>query len=319
MTSNEFRSRVELATGAPLCAAQIATLQVNVGLCCNQQYRHCHLGASPEATESMAWETMLDVASAVRQASCGVVDITGGAPELNRHIRPFVELLRSRGVAVQLRTNLTAFGLNGCGDLPMFFRDHGVRLVASLPCYQEENVAAQRGDGVYEGSIAGLQRLNELGYGIQPDLPLSLVFNPTGPFLPPLQAELEADYREELKQRFGIVFTHLLTITNMPLGRFHEGLAKRGEAPAYESLLRDSFNPATVDGLMCRHQVSVRWDGMLFDCDFNLALGLPVTERLARHVEEFDAGGLASREIVTGPHCFGCTAGCGSSCAGALV
>jgi radical SAM/Cys-rich protein len=203
--------------------------------------------------------------------------------------------------------------------IPEFFREHNIRLVASLPCYLEENVSTQRGKGVYEKSITAIRQLNTLGYGKDPELPLSLVYNPGGPFLPPPQSMLEEDYRREMDLRFGITFTRLLTITNMPLGRFHKELVRQNQERSYLDLLRKSFNPQTVSGLMCRHQVSIGWDGTLYDCDFNLALGLPVNHGAPDHIKSFRVADLKARRIVTGEHCFGCTAGFGSSCQGALV
>jgi radical SAM/Cys-rich protein len=204
-------------------------------------------------------------------------------------------------------------------DLPEFFRGHEVHVVASLPCYTEENVCSQRGLGVYEKSITAIRRLNALGYGVEPSLPLRLVYNPEGPFLPSPQAALEDDYRRELGDRFGIVFTDLFTITNMPLGRFYKELVRQHQEEAYARLLRASFNRETVSGLMCRHQVSIGWDGTLYDCDFNLALGLPVNHGAPDHIERFEPAALRGRRIVTGQHCFGCTAGAGSSCSGSIV
>jgi radical SAM/Cys-rich protein len=207
----------------------------------------------------------------------------------------------------------------GVQTVPEWFREHGIHLVASMPCYLEENVRAQRGGGVYEKSIEALRKLNALGYGIDPDLPLNLVYNPGGPFLPPDQAELEADYRRELEGRHGVVFSHLLTITNIPIGRFLTELRWRDQEGEYLRLLRDAFNPTTVEGLMCRKQISVGWDGTLFDCDFNLALGYAVDHGAPDHLRTFDLSALVNRRIVTGDHCFGCTAGHGSSCGGALA
>jgi radical SAM/Cys-rich protein len=248
-----------------------------------------------------------------------LVDLTGGAPELNPHFCRFVEHLRSDGFAVQVRTNLTVLLEPGMEDLPEFFRSRDVQLVASLPCYTEENVRAQRGPGVYEQSVAALRRLNALGYGAEERRILNLVYNPGGAFLPGPQADLEADYRRELDARFGIRFTHLLTITNMPLGRFRDALRRDGQEKEYGELLRAAFNPKTLDGLMCRRQLSVGWDGTLYDCDFNLALRCPVDHGAPSHLRQFDPDALARRRIVTGDHCYGCTAGSGSSCAGALV
>jgi len=302
-----------------LCSEGIDIVQVNVGLRCNQSCAHCHLGASPERTEMMTWSTMEQVIGVARDVACSLVDITGGAPEVHPDLRRFIEALRADGFTVQSRTNFTAMLEPGNTDYPEFFRDHRVRLVGSMPCYLEENVTAQRGPGVYGRSVEAIRRLNTLGYGRDPELVLDLVYNPGGPFLPPAQESLEADYRRELGERFGIEFTHLLTITNMPIGRFLESLRKTNQEEPYRRLLEDSFNQNTVEALMCRHQVSVAWDGTLYDCDFNLALGMPVNHGAPDRIEDFDAEAVGKRRIVTDDHCFGCTAGAGSSCGGALA
>ncbi|MDI7258923.1 MAG: arsenosugar biosynthesis radical SAM protein ArsS [Thermodesulfobacteriota bacterium] len=316
---NDFETRIAEITGDGLHSQKIETLQVNLGLRCNQQCVHCHLGASPERREIMEWPTMQLVLEAVKSVHCKLVDLTGGAPELNPHFRRFVAALRQEDHPVQVRTNLSVLLEPDMEEMPEFFRDHQVQLVASLPCYLTENVCGQRGDGVYEKSIEVIKRLNPLGYGSGSGLPLDLVYNPGGAFLPPPQSTLEEDYRRELGQRFGIMFTRLLTITNMPLGRFHKELVQQNQERSYLNLLRKSFNPQTVNGLMCRHQLSVGWDGTLYDCDFNLALGLPVNHGAPDHIRYFNPKDLRIRRIVTGEHCFGCTAGFGSSCAGALV
>jgi len=292
---------------------------VNLGLLCNQQCSHCHLEASPQRDEIMGWDVMELILEAARSARCQLVDLTGGAPELNPHFRRFVTALRQEGYSVQLRTNLTVLLEPYMEGMPEFLRKHRVRLVASMPCYLEENVRAQRGPGTYEKSVAAIRILNGLGYGSDPELPLNLVYNPGGPFLPPAQSALEEDYRRELDQHFGIVFSHLLTITNMPLGRFRNELDRQGQRKTYLRLLRDSFNLRTVSGLMCRNQLSVGWNGTLYDCDFNLALGLPVNHGVPDHIRSFRPEELRKRRVVTGEHCFACTAGAGSSCGGALV
>jgi radical SAM/Cys-rich protein len=302
-----------------LRSLKIETLQVNLGLRCNQQCKHCHLEASVHRTEMMEWPTMQSVLRAARSSGCQRVDLTGGAPELNLHFRKFVTALRQEDHQVQVRTNLTVLLEPGLEGMAEFLRDHQVQLVASLPCYLEENVQAQRGIGVYEKSIAAIKRLNALGYGSECGLALNLVYNPGGPFLPPPQKVLEEDYRRELGARFGISFSRLLTITNMPLGRFRAELNRQNQEQDYLRLLRKSFNPQTVGGLMCRQQISVGWDGTLYDCDFNLALGLPVNHGAPNHIRSFSPADLRMRRIVTGEHCFGCTAGSGSSCGGALV
>ncbi len=268
----------------------------------------------------MARSVMASVLEAADSTRPELVDITGGAPELHPGIRDFVAALRRDGHAVQLRTNLTAMSDSPVQeDMPDFLRENRVRLVASLPCYLEENVCAQRGRGVYGKSIEVLKKLNALGYGQSPDLPLRLVYNPGGPFLPPNQSDLEKEYRAELGRRFGLSFTELLTITNMPLGRFWDGLKLENKDGEYMRLLHEGFNCQTVDRLMCRHQISVGWDGTLYDCDFNLALNLPADGGLSHHIEGLDPERHATRKIRTGDHCFGCTAGFGSSCGGALA
>lgn len=316
---NSFDDAVRSVQNHELSSAAVNTIQVNLGFVCNLSCRHCHVEATPMRTETMTWETMLSVLQLARALPEARVDLTGGAPELNPHFRPFVDALREQGHAVQVRTNLTVFFEAGQGDTPEFLAERGVSLVASLPCYLDDNVDTQRGSGVYKRSIAALRRLNALGYGQQAELPLNLVYNPGGAFLPPDQAALEDAYRRQLKDRFGIIFSRLLTITNMPMGRFLNDLQRDGQAEVYKTLLEDSFNQATLEGLMCRHQICVAWDGTLSDCDFNSILGLSLAEGLPSHIDKLDPKNLQGRPIVTGEHCFGCTAGCGSSCGGALV
>jgi len=316
---NLFEKHLRESAGKGLHADGIDIIQVNAGLACNQECVHCHLEASPGWKEMMQWPIMEMVLEAAQKSGCRLVDITGGAPELNPNLYRFIESIRAAGLQVQVRTNFTVLLEPGLENLPEFYRDKGVRLVGSMPCYLEENVRAQRGSGAYEKSAGVIKRLNRLGYGKNPDLVLNLVYNPGGPFLPPDQAALEADYKRELDARFGISFTSLLTIANMPIGRFGTVLRRQEKAEEYMSLLKKSFNAATVEGLMCRRQVSVGWDGTLYDCDFNLAVGWPVNHGAPEHISSFDPGVLACRRIVTGDHCFGCTAGSGSSCGGALV
>ncbi len=316
---NDFEKKIAPHDPEGLRSRTIEIMQVNLGLRCNQQCRHCHLEASPKRSERMEWSVMEWILRAVDRLGRPQVDLTGGAPELNPDFRRFVTALRERGCRVQVRTNLTVLLDPGMEDLPGFFRDSGVHLVASMPCYLEENVSFQRGIGVHKKSIAAIRRLNARGYGREPSLPLNLVYNPGGPFLPPPQNILEEDYRRELGSRFGIAFTRLLTITNMPLGRFRKELHRQNREEAYMRLLRESFNPETVPGLMCRHQIEVRWDGILYDCDFNLALGLPVNHGAPDHIRFFEPDELGKRRIVTGEHCFGCTAGAGSSCGGSIL
>jgi radical SAM/Cys-rich protein len=315
----DFDKRVRQTLGKNLHSASVSTVQVNVGLRCNQQCRHCHVNGAPNRKEVMSWETMRSIFHLTATLPGCQIDITGGAPELNPHFRRFVTILHDAGHPVQVRTNLSVFFEPDMEKIPKFYRDNNIQLVASLPCYLEGNVDAQRGEGVYEKSIEAIRILNGLGYGSDPDLPLSLVYNPGGPFLPPDQARLEADYRRELRERHDIEFTRLLTITNMPIGRFLDDLKRQKKDAEYRDLLSEAFNPDTLEGLMCRHQICIAWDGTLGDCDFNLALGLGLDKKLPRHIDELDPALLKNRPIVTGNHCFGCTAGCGSSCGGALV
>lgn len=313
-----FDRRVAHDNAPGLYAAErLRTVQVNIGLKCNLICGHCHVNSSPRRKEEMDWATMESVIRLARALEAETVDITGGAPEMNPNFRRFVEELRREGFAVIVRTNLTILLEPGYEDLPEFFKRRRVQLVASLPCYLEENVDRQRGEGVYRGSIEALRRLNALGYGIEADLPLNLIYNPLGPALPPPQDALEGDYKRELFQRFGVRFTRLHTITNVPIGRFRTDLRRRKQLDAYAVLLSESHNPDTVEHLMCRHQISVAWDGTLHDCDFNLALRWPIAS--GANVRDVDPASLVARRIVTGDHCYACTAGAGSSCGGALV
>ena len=316
---NDFDKRVRESTGGNLESAGISTVQVNVGLKCNQQCVHCHVAASPKRKEVMSWDIMELIIGVVKQAKCRLVDITGGAPELNPDFCRFVETIDGLDIPVKVRTNLTVLLTPGMETMPRFYRDHRVQLVASLPCYLEENVDRQRGAGVYEKSVQAIRLLNEIGYGREEGLLLSLVYNPVGPHLPPNQTALEADYRRELKARYDIEFTNLITITNMPIGRYIGDLRKQNKLDDYLRLLKESFNPATIDGLMCRHQINVDWEGNIYDCDFNLALNMCVDHGAPTHIRDFDPAAHAKRRIVTDNHCFGCTAGCGSSCGGAIV
>ncbi len=304
----------------PLRAAGIETLQANVGKFCNQTCRHCHVDAGPARPEIMTRETAELVVDVLRRHPIPKFDITGGAPELNPNFEYLVREARALGRHVMDRCNLTVFYIEGKGHLPEFLRDHQVEVIASLPCYLEKNVDYQRGKGVFAESIEALQWLNKLGYG-QPDtgLLLNLVYNPIGPSLPPQQKQLEDAYHQQLGERFGVVFNNLYTITNMPISRFLTDLLRHGNYDRYMDLLVEHFNSATVGGVMCRALVSVGWDGSLYDCDFNQMLDMPVNHGLPNHIRDFDSFVLGRREIRTGSHCFGCTAGSGSSCGGALV
>jgi len=304
----------------PLRRDRLRELQVNVGRLCNQACNHCHVDAGPTRSEIMTRETADAVLDAVRRhPELRTVDITGGAPEMNPHFEYLVEQCRAMGRHVVDRCNLTVFFVRDKQHLPKFLADHHVEVIASLPCYLEENVDQQRGKGVYGRSIEALRLLNALGYGHEgTGLTLNLVYNPPGPKLPPPQAALEADYRDELAKRFGIRFNRLYTITNMPISRFLDDLHRSGQHEAYMETLITSFSPASVDGLMCRSLISVNWNGRLSDCDFNQMLDLPVEGAAPQTIHEFDLARLACRRVVTGVHCYGCTAGAGSSCGGAI-
>jgi radical SAM/Cys-rich protein len=319
----DFDAVLERHRLAPLRRLQPPkTLQVNLGKLCNQACHHCHVDAGPKRTEVMNAATARRVLQLLTNSpTVRELDITGGAPELNPNFTWLVERARADERSVMVRCNLTVLFEAGMEWLPDFYQDCQVHLICSLPCYSRENVEQQRGAGVFSKSILALQRLNRLGYGGQ--LKLDLVYNPVGPSLPPAQAELEARYREELGRNFGIVFHRLLTITNMPINRFARQLQHWGKFSEYMGLLVNHFNPATVEGLMCRGLVSISWDGQLFDCDFNQMLGMPLVSDSARVPISIwqidDLGTLNGASIATGPHCFGCTAGSGSSCGGALA
>ncbi len=307
---------------APLTARDIEVLQINVGKLCNQTCHHCHVDAGPDRREAMSQETADHCLRVLGESGIPTLDITGGAPEMNPNFRRLVREARRMGRRVIDRCNLTILRASGFHDLPEFLAEHEVEVVASLPCYVEENCDAQRGGGVFRRSIEALQRLNELGYG-QPDssLTLTLVYNPVGPSLPPNQAELEQAYRRELRSRYGIEFSHLFTITNLPISRFLVDLLQTGQYEAYLQKLAEAFNPAAIDGLMCRTMLSVDWQGNLYDCDFNQMLERGLTSGLPKNICQLDQTALQElgrRRIVTGRHCFGCTAGAGSSCQGSL-
>jgi radical SAM/Cys-rich protein len=316
---SEFDERVLAATGRVLHGLDIRTIQVSIGLRCNLECCHCHVICSPRRSESMSWPTMERVIAAARRLGRPLVDITGGAPEMNPNFRRLVETLAREGFPILVRTNLVILLEPGYETIPAFYRSRGVRLVGSLPSCRPDDVAAQRGDRVYEGCIAAIRRLNGLGYGIDPGLPLHLATNPIGAELPRDQATLEREFKRELLRRHGVRFTSLFAIANAPLGRFRMELKESGRLDGYLDRLRDTFNPGTLDHLMCRHQLNVRWDGALFDCDFNQALKRNIGFGAPGHISRFDADALAVRRVLTGLHCFACAAGQGSSCGGALL
>ncbi|HEU0014676.1 MAG TPA: arsenosugar biosynthesis radical SAM (seleno)protein ArsS [Longimicrobium sp.] len=304
----------------PLRATGVEVLQVNVGRKCNQTCRHCHVDAGPDRTEMMPDAVLDRVLEIIESTDIPTVDITGGAPELHRRWRELVSRAAAAGRHVMDRCNLTITRLPNYAYLPEFFAEHRVHVVASLPHYRAPGTDTQRGEGVFDESIAALRRLNELGYGGDgTGLLLDLVTNPVGTFLPGNQAALEADWKRQMRRLYGIEFNRLYTITNMPIARFLEFLQESGRLDEYMERLVTAFNPAAAAGVMCRGTLSVGWDGTLYDCDFNQMLDLPLHPRAPRTVFDFDPAALARREIVLGPHCFGCTAGAGSSCGGATV
>ncbi|HKY05912.1 MAG TPA: arsenosugar biosynthesis radical SAM (seleno)protein ArsS [Blastocatellia bacterium] len=316
--AHDFES--ELARhGLELNACAVETLQVNLGKLCNQACKHCHVDAGPARTEIMTRETAERVISALGRFRIPSLDITGGAPELNPSFRYLVREATAAGARVLVRHNLTVTFEPGQHDLPDFFREHRVELISSLPYYLEQQTDAQRGRGVFARSIDALRRLNSAGYGVGSGLSLNLVYNPVGAFLPPAQAAIEADFKREMLSRYGVSFNNLYTITNMPINRFLDYLRRSGNEQRYMRKLVDAFNPSAVEGLMCRTLVSVDWEGRLYDCDFNQMTGLTVAAELPQTIDDFDPAKFEMRRIQTGPHCFGCTAGAGSSCGGATV
>jgi radical SAM/Cys-rich protein len=316
----EFGDALASAGLWPLRATSVEALQINVGKLCNQSCRHCHVDAGPDRSEVMSRETAMQCVDVLRRYAIPTVDITGGAPELNPSFRWLVEQCVSLGRHVIDRCNLTILESGPHRDLPEFFARHQVELICSLPHYQSTCTDIQRGDGVFEKSIRALRRLNDLGYGAgDSGLRLVLVTNPVGALLPAAQGCLESEWKRELKRLHGITFDALYTITNMPISRYLEWLLETGNLEGYMQTLVESFNPHAAHGLMCRSTVSVGWDGRLHDCDFNQMLDIPLSQDSPKHIREFDLPALEARAIQTDRHCFGCTAGTGSSCNGTTV
>jgi len=309
------------AAGLELRRSRPEILQVNMGKLCNLTCVHCHVSAGPKRKEIMTRQTIDRILDWLAKTQIPIVDLTGGAPEMIPDFRYFVERISGLTSPRHIidRCNLTILLERGYERLAGFLARKKVEIIASMPCYSPENVNAQRGDGVFEGSIKALQLLNSLGYGSDADLPLHLVYNPVGAFLPGPQTELEADYKRELKKHFGIVFNKLYTITNLPIGRFASFLRHYYKLDEYMQLLIDAFNPATIEGLMCRNTISIGWRGEVYDCDFNQQIGMQWENAAPIFLWDVDPSKLVHREIMTGDHCFGCTAGAGSSCGGALV
>jgi radical SAM/Cys-rich protein len=304
-----------------LKAGKTEVLQVNVGKLCNQTCKHCHVDAGPDRREVMTKEILNECLRVVRESVIPVVDITGGAPELNPHFRWFVEQLSMLDVHVISRCNLTVINSNKrYADLPQFYARHRVEVVSSLPYFTALRTDSQRGQGVFESSILALRKLNEAGYGNpETGLELNLVYNPAGAFLPPDQTDLEVQFRKELDSRYGIRFNNLYCITNLPVSRFLEYLFNSGNYHAYMEKLIIAFNPAAMENVMCRNMVSVGWDGSLYDCDFNQMLEIGIGKKGKEHIKDFIPGKYDNRVIRTGRHCFGCTAGAGSSCGGTIA
>ena len=312
-----FRSKV----GQPIRPRAVEVFQLNIGKLCNQTCAHCHVDAGPDRKEeNMDRATLEKCLEIITKYKIPTVDITGGAPEMNPHFRWFVEECTAVGAKVMDRCNLTIIKANpSYSDLPQFLAANKVHIVSSLPYFTKLRTDNQRGDGVFEDSIAALQMLNEVGYGIEGSgLQLDLVFNPSGAFLPGDQASLQAEFKRQLKRRYNIDFNNLFAITNLPISRFLDYLLESGNYESYMTELVDAFNPDTIDGLMCRNTLSVSWDGYIYDCDFNQMLDLKVASS-SRHINDFDIEALNDREIVLNQHCYGCTAGAGSSCGGEIV
>lgn len=317
LRGGNFERALATAGRAPLAATGIEVLQVNVGKLCNQTCAHCHVDAGPERRERMSRTTAERVLAVLAESDIPTLDVTGGAPELSEVFEPLVRGARALGRRVIDRCNLTVLTTAPLERLPEFLAEQQVEVVASLPHHRRLSTDRQRGEGVFEASLEGLRRLNAVGYG-DPSrgLSLTLVTNPVGAFLPAQQASLEAEWKRELAREWGIRFDRLIALTNMPISRYLEWLESSGNLSGYLQMLVDAFNPVAADGVMCRTTLSVGWDGRLYDCDFNQMLELPPAGGAPRHIDDFDLARLSTRAIRTARHCFGCTAGAGSSCAG---
>ena len=315
-----FDEKYELVGVGPLHAIEIDTMQINLGKICNQVCKHCHVDAGPDRKEIMTRDTLQYCLNVLNENDIPTVDLTGGAPEMNPNFKWFIGEVKKLNRHVMVRSNLTILEANGYEDYHEFMADHKTEIVSSLPYYKKSFTDKQRGDGVFDASITAIKKLNELGYGKENSgLILDLVYNPVGAFLPPSQSELEQDYKRELYNQFGIVFNNLYTITNMPISRFLDYLLQSGNYEKYMQKLVDSFNPVAAANVMCRSIISVGWDGQLYDCDFNQMLELNMDHGAPSHIKDFDASLIKNRRIVTGQHCYGCTAGAGSSCGGATA
>lgn len=304
----------------PLMPLELDTFQINLGKMCNQVCNHCHVDAGPDRKEIMTLETMEQCLDALDRTNCSTVDLTGGAPEMNPNFRWFVEQLTAKGKEIIVRCNLTIIVANKkYNDLPEFFKKHKVQVISSLPCYTADNTDSQRGNGVFEQSTQALKMLNKVGYGTNDsELILNLVFNPSGPNLPGDQMKLEQDYKRVLKSDFDIEFNNLFTITNLPISRYLQYLVASNNYEAYMEKLVNAYNPLAAEAVMCRNSISVGWDGFLFDCDFNQMLDLKVAVQ-GKHITKFNLEEIQNREVIVNQHCYGCTAGAGSSCGGATT
>lgn len=316
-----FKEKLEIIGLYPLKPTCIEIFQMNLGKMCNQTCRHCHVDAGPDRKEIMTRETMQQCLDALAGTDIPVADLTGGAPEMNPDFRWLVEQLHGMGRHIMVRCNLTIILANKkYHDLPEFYKKHGMEVVASLPFYARERTDRQRGDGVFDRSIKALEMLNQAGYGTDDTgLQLNLVYNPAGAFLPPAQESLEKEFKKRLRENFGISFNHLFVITNLPVSRYLEYLLVSGNYESYMQKLVSAFNPAAAMGVMCRNTLSIGWEGSLYDCDFNQMLGLKIGCEDHRHISRFNLDALNNREILTGRHCYGCTAGAGSSCGGQVT
>ncbi len=316
-----FQQKLEESGLYPLKSTSIEIFQVNVGKMCNQVCKHCHVDAGPDRKEIMTRETMQQCLDALKNnPQLQTVDLTGGAPEMNPDFRWFVEEIKKLQRHVIVRCNLTIIVANKkYHDLPQFYKHHNIEVVSSLPFYTQDRTDRQRGNGVFEDSIKALQMLNEAGYGKEgTGLILNLVYNPAGAFMPPPQASLEKEYKKALEERYGIEFNNLFAITNLPISRFLDYLLQSGNYEKYMEKLVNAYNPVAAANVMCRNTISISWDGFLYDCDFNQMLDLKVA-CASKHISEFNAGTLNNRNIIIGQHCYGCTAGSGSSCGGAVA
>ncbi len=316
-----FQRKMRDAGLFPLKPTKLEILQLNLGKMCNQVCKHCHVDAGPDRKEIMTRETMEQCLRALAESDIPTVDLTGGAPEMNPNFRWFVQQCHALGRHVMVRCNLTIIVANPkYHDLPEFYRDHGVEVVSSLPFYNADKTDRQRGTGVFKDSVRALKMLNTVGYGIEgTGLVLNLVYNPAGAFMPASQEALKRQFKQVLRNEFEIEFNDLYAITNIPISRYLDYLISSGNFEGYMEKLVNSFNPVAAEGVMCRNTISVGWDGYLFDCDFNQMLELPVATPAHQHIKDFNANTLAEREIVLNQHCYGCTAGAGSSCGGATA